>query len=411
MEPDSGSALVLIALGAVLVVGPGTKAVCSRLGIPTSVGFIVLGLLFGPLIRPLTDPSSTALEGIFSTLAQLGVVALLFRVGLRSHTSAMLQKLPRASFIWLANAVGSAVTGYLVSRFGLAWSLETSLVVGTAFSATSLAVSMAVWDELGIADTDAGATLLDVAELDDLSAAVALAVLLGILPALLGGNGNVWGLVGSSSIVVLAKLALFIVACYLFAHFAEAAFTGLNRRMSDTPASLTISILGAGMAIAAIADLLGFSVAIGALFAGLAFSRDPDAVRTDGSFTYFYEFLTPFFFIHIGLQTDLTALADAVSVGIVLFVAAALSKLAFTYAAACASMPGRDALNLGVSMIPRAEIALVVIYECRAIDEDMVSHDVFAGIVLMSLATCIVAPVALRRMLSAQSLSVQGRRG
>jgi Kef-type K+ transport system membrane component KefB len=111
------------------------------------------------------------------------------------------------------------------------------------------------------------------------------------------------------------------------------------------------------------------------------------------------------------MQTDLTELADAVNVGIVLFVAAALSKLAFTFAAALASMPRRDALNLGVSMIPRAEIALVVIYECRSIDEDVVSHDVFAGIVLMSLATCIVAPIALRRMLSAQSLPIDARRG
>jgi Kef-type K+ transport system membrane component KefB len=411
MGPDSGSTLVLVALGAVLTVGPWTKRTCARFGVPTSVGFIVLGLILGALIKPLNGSSSPAFEATFSTLAQLGVVALLFRVGLRSHTSAMLQKLPRASVIWLANVAGSAATGYLLSRYGLGWSIETGLVVATAFSATSIAVSLAVWDELGLADSDAAATMLDVAELDDLSAAVALAVLLGILPALLGGNGSVWSLVGSSSLIVLTKLTLFIAGCYLFAHFAEEAFTGFNRRMSETPASLTISILGAGMAIAAIAGLLGFSVAIGALFAGLAFSRDPDAVRTDGSFIYFYEFLTPFFFIHIGLQTDLAALASAVNIGILLFIGAALSKLVFTFVAARLSMTRRNALDLGVSMIPRAEIALVVIYECRALDERLVSGDVYAGIVLMSLATCIVAPIALRRRLSAQSLPVKADRG
>jgi len=404
MELDSGSALVLVALGAVLAAGPWTKSTCGRLGVPTSVGFIVLGIVLGALLKPFNGSSTPAFEGIFSTLAQLGVVALLFRVGLKSHTSAMLEKLPRASVIWLGNVAGSAAIGFLVSRYAIGWSLETSLVIGTAFSATSIAVSLAVWDEFGMAGSDAGATLLDVAELDDLSAAVALAVLLGTLPALLDGNGAVWSLVGSSSVIVLTKLTLFIAGCYLFAHYVEEAFTGFNRRMSDTPASLTISILGAGMAIAAIADFLGFSVAIGALFAGLAFSRDPEAVRTEGSFVYFYEFLTPFFFLHIGLQIDLADLANAVHVGIVLFLAAALSKLVFTFVPALLSMPSRDALNLGVSMIPRAEIALVVLYECRAIDDDMVSHDVFAGVVLMSLATCVVAPIALRRMLSRQSL-------
>ena len=392
--------LLLVALGVVLISGPVTKRVCRALGLPTSVGFVVLGLAIGMLLRPLHGSGSPAFNGVFSTLAQLGVVALLFRVGLRSHTSALLEKLPDASLIWISNVVGSAAVGFLVARYGLQWSLETSLVVGTAFSATSIAVSMAVWDELGVAESDTGAMLLDVAELDDLSAAVLLAVLLGTLPALLNGDGGLWIKVGIASADVLMKLSLFIAGCYLFAHILEERFTAFNRRMSDAPASLTISILGAGLAIAAVAEMLGFSAAIGALFAGLAFSRDPEAVRTDAGFTYLYEFLTPFFFIHIGMQTDLTVLVNAVDVGVLLFVAAALSKLVFTFAPAILWMQRRDALHLAVSMIPRAEIALVVIYECRAVDSNIVSAEVFAGMVLVSMGTSIVAPIALRRMLS-----------
>ena len=300
--------------------------------------------------------------------------------------------------MYLAHAIG-----FFVSRYGFDWSLETSLVVATAFSATSIAVSMAVWDELGIADSDTGATLLDVAELDDLSAAVLLAVLLGTLPAMLNGDSDLWLQAGTSSLLVLSKLAVFIVGCYLFAHFLEEKFTEFNRRMSDTPASLTISILGAGLAISAVADFLGFSVAIGALFAGLAFSRDPEAVRTDGSFTYFYEFLTPFFFIHIGMQTDLAVLVNAFDIGIALFMAAALSKLVFTFAPAVLTMTSREALNLGVSMIPRAEIALVVVYECRAIDDRIVSPEVFAGMVMVSLGTSVAAPIALKRTLASST--------
>jgi Kef-type K+ transport system membrane component KefB len=400
MGLDSGNAAVLVALGAVFAVGPFTKSICRHLGVPISVGYVVLGLILGVLLKPLNGASSPSFNGTFTALAQLGVVALLFRVGLRSHTSVMLAKLPNASLIWIGNVAGSAITGFLVSRYAFAWSLETSLVVGTAFSATSIAVALAVWEELGLAGSDTGATLLDVAELDDLSAAVVLAVLIGTLPALLGGNGDVWLLAGSSLLMVFTKLSLFMAGCYLFAHLVEEKFTRFNKRMSDTPASLTISILGAGMAIAAVAAYLDFSVAIGALFAGLAFSRDPEAVRTDGSFTYFYEFLTPFFFIHIGLQTDLGSLLQAMDTGAVLFVAAALSKLVFTYAPAVLSMPSREALNLSVSMIPRAEIALVVVYECRAIDLVVVPDVVFAGVILLSLGTSIVAPIALRRLLS-----------
>jgi Kef-type K+ transport system membrane component KefB len=391
--------LLLTTLGAVLVLSPVIKGVCHRFGLPVSVGYIVLGLAIGALVKPWVG-SSPLFSGAFEVLAQLGVIALLFRVGLRSHTSALVEKLPDASLIWISNVLGSLAIGYVISRYGLQWSIETSLVIATAFSATSIAVSVSVWDEMGKMDSDAGQILLDVAELDDLSAAVFLAILLGTLPALLNGDGDLWLRVGASSFEILAKLALFILACYLFAHFVEAEFTRFNRRLSDTPTTLTISILGAGLVIAAFADYLGFSIAIGALFAGLAFSRDPEAVRTDGNFTSFYDFLTPFFFIHIGMQTDLTVLIEAVDVGLVLFISAALAKFAFTAAPAVATMDRRNSVILGVSMIPRAEIALVVMYECRALDDRIVSAEVFAGMVLLSLATCILSPILLRRMLS-----------
>jgi Kef-type K+ transport system membrane component KefB len=401
MDLDSGSGLLLIALGAILALGPLTKGICRRLGTPVSVGYIVLGLILGSVIGPADAASIPIFSGTFSALAQLGVVALLFRVGLRSHTSELLRKLPDASVIWIGNVLGTFAVGFAVSRFGLHWSLETSLVLGTAFSATSIAISLAVWDELGLANSDTGAMLLDVAELDDLSAVVLLAVLLGTLPGMLNGDDSLWIRVGSSSIFVLLKLAIFIAGCYLFAHYLEARFTDFNRRMSDTRVSLTISILGAGLVIAAIADYMGFSSAIGALFAGLAFSRDPEAVRTDGNFTYFYEFLTPFFFIHIGMQVELGMLVDSIDVGLLLLVMAVVSKLVFTIAPALLSMNRRNAVNLGISMVPRAEIALVVIYECQVIDNRIVPPEMFAGIVLVSLATSIVSPIALRRILSA----------
>lgn len=402
METYVSSGLLLIVLGAVLILAPTVKSVCQRSGVPVSVGFIVLGLLLGALLR-MADSDQVAIHRAFAVLAQLGVVVLLFRVGLRSHTSALIDKLPDASIVWLGNVLGTFIAGFAVVRYGLQWSLETALVIGTAFSATSIAVSLAVWDELGRATSDAGAMLLDIAELDDLSAAVFLAVLLGILPSLLNGAEDLLLQASTSLGFVLLKLALFIGGCYLFAHYLEAPFTTFNRRLSDTSASLTISILGAGLAIAATASFLGFSVAIGALFAGLAFSRDPEAVRTDGSFTYFYELLAPFFFIHIGMQVDLATLLQSLDIGLMLFVVAAGSKFLFTAAPALLSMQRRDAVNLGVSMIPRAEIALVVIYECRAIDASIVPDNVFAGMVLVSLATCIVSPIILRRTMSANA--------
>jgi Kef-type K+ transport system membrane component KefB len=386
MELDSGSGLLLITLGVMLTLGPLIKAVCQRIRIPISVGHILLGLTVGSMLKPLDALASPVFEGSFAVLAQLGIVALLFRVGLRSHTSALLEKLPDASVIWIVNVAGTFGAGYLVARYGLDWSIETSLVIGTAFTATSIAVSLAAWDELGMVNSDTATTLLDVAELDDLSAAVLLAILLGALPVMLNGSNGLWLQVGASSVTVMIKLAVFILGCYLFAHYFEAPFTHLNRQLGNSPFSMTLCILGVGLVIAAIAGALGFSIAVGAFFAGLAF-----------------EFLTPFFFIHIGMQTDFSVLLQAGDIGLILFAAAAISKLLFTAAPALLSMSRGDAVTLGVSMIPRAEIALVVIYECRAIDSRIVPPEVFAGMVLVSLATSVLAPIVLRLVLNTQS--------
>ncbi len=365
---------------------------------PILVGYILLGLLLGFVIKLFNVPRADY-DTVFGALASLGVVALLFRVGLRSHTSALVEKLPAASLIWIGNVVGSLVVGFLVSRYVLGWSVETSLIIATAFSATSVAVSVSVWDELGKLSSDAGQLLVDVAELDDLSAAVLLAVLIGTLPAILNGSDGLWLQVGTSATLILAKLFVFISGCYLFAHHVEKRFTAFNSQLSASESILTISILGAGLAIAALADLLGFSLAIGALFAGLAFSRDPEAVRTDGRFSYIYDLLTPFFFIHIGMQTDVTAMLSSLDLGVVLFIAATAVKVVSTALPALLSMNRRYALILGLSMVPRAEIALVVMYTCSLIDPGLVPAEVFASMVLVSLGTCIFAPVVLRRML------------
>ena len=201
---------------------------------------------------------------------------------------------------------------------------------------------------------------------------------------------------------MLTKLFLFIAGCYLFAHFLEEKFTRLSHRLEGTATALTITILGVRLAIASVAGYLGFSLAIGALFAGLAFSRDPKAVHTDSGFIYFYEFLTPFFFIHIGMQVDPAAFMVGADTGLLLAGAAAAAKVIGVMIPALLLLNRADALVLGVSMIPRAEIALLVVYQCSQLGDELISPEIFAGIVITSILTSIVAPPLVRFLLLRQ---------
>jgi len=395
--------LILITLGALLILSPFVKSLMERIGVPALVGYILLGFLIS-MMNQQWSFVTTAFNNTFAALAQLGIVALLFRVGLKSHIQALLAKLPDASLIWISDVLTNLLLGFVVSRYVLALPLETSLVIATAFSATSVAVSVSVWDEMNKLDTSSGQLLVDVAELDDLSGVLLLAVLLAIISVLQGNEVALLPSISVTVIVVLLKLALFITGCYLFSHYLEPNFTRFNRQWENSTIGLTITVLGAGLTIAAVAGFLGFSLAIGALFAGLAFSRDPQAVHTDAKFSYFYEFLTPFFFINIGMQVDPGAVVPSLGLAAILFIPAALGKFLGVAAPALRILKRPDAVLLGLSMIPRAEIAMVVVYQCREFSDDIVSENVFAAMVLVVVMTSIIAPLILHSLLVKQTM-------
>ena len=396
MQPEY---TLIVTLSALLILSPVVRGLLERIGVPALVGYITLGLLISTLNQQWSFVT-TEFESTISTLAQLGVVAMLFRVGLKSHTSALLAKLPDASSIWIGDVLTNIAFGFLISRYALALPLETSLIIATAFSATSVAVSVSVWDSMHKLNTSIGQLLVDVAELDDLSGVLLLALLLAIIPILGDGEAALLSSIGSTSIVVLVKLTTFIFGCYMFSHYLEPGFTRFSKSCADSITGITISVLGAGLGIAAIAGLLGFSLAIGALFAGLAFSRDPEAVHTEARFSYFHDLLAPFFFIHIGMQVDPTAIIPSIGMASILFVPAVLGKVIGVAVPALRVVEKRDAILLGISMVPRAEIAMVIIYQCSIFGSNIVSDEVFAAMVLMAIMTSISAPVALRLMLS-----------
>ncbi len=395
---------LLITLGLLLILTPLIRSRLSRLAIPPLVGYILLGF-FIRLLDQQWSFIDALFDNTFVVLAHIGVVALLFRVGLRSHIKTLLAKLPDASLVWVGDVLANLLFGYIVARYALSLSIETSMVIATAFSATSVAVSVAVWQSANRLETPQGQLLVDVAELDDLSGIVLLAILLAILPVFQEDGTALLPLVGAATGEVLVKLAIFIAGCYLFSHYIEARFTRFIRREEASKTALTITILGSGLAIAAVAGSLGFSLAIGALFAGLAFSRDREAVRSDAGFSYFYELFTPFFFINIGLQVDPAALLESLDLGLLLFVVAVLGKFIGAGAPALLSLNRRDAVLLGISMVPRAEIALVIVVQCRQIGENIISNKIFAAMVLVSIATSISSSLILHRMLGKEKES------
>ncbi|MES1943601.1 sodium/hydrogen exchanger [Salinisphaera sp. PC39] len=390
-------ALMVLLVGLTIVLAPLIKALFRRVGVPALVGFLLLGFLLRladtrwHLLRDDVQPA-------FDLLANLGLVALLFHVGLRSDLRGLIEKLPTASLVWIGDVIASAALGFAAAHALLGLDLIAALVIAAAMTATSVGVSVSVWEDAGLLGSERGKLLIDVAELDDISGVALMALLFAVMPVLAGGGGDLAGPLASAAGAFALKLIGFLAFCYLFTRYLEPRITAWARRLEPAPGRM-LTVAGLGFCIAALAGWLGFSLAVGALFAGLLFSRDPEAVRSEAGFDKLYEFFTPFFFIGIGMAIEPGALTAGLGLGAVLFVAAAAGKLLGAGGVA-ALLDGRGAgPALGVSMIPRAEIAMVIVHQAQLLGPAIVPDAVYAGMVVVSALTCTAAPLVLRPIL------------
>jgi Kef-type K+ transport system membrane component KefB len=393
VSPDP-FAVPMILIGLLLVVGLFLQARLRRTAVPPVVVHLGLGFALA-----LADWGGGWLGGsgreAIDLLGSVGIVFLLFRVGLESNVRKLAQTLRGASLVWLADVTVSGSLGFLVAHIGLDLALVPSLFVAVALTVTSVGVSVSVWREEGALDSKRGRLLLDVAELDDISGIVLMAVLFAVAPLLHEGHTALALPVARTTLGVLVRLALFALAVALFARFLEAPLTRLIARLEPAPDRL-ISVVGVGLVVAAAAGALGFSPAIGAFFGGLAFSRDPAAVKLDAYFDPLYDFFTPFFFVMIGMRVGPESLGVALPLGLLLFLVAAAGKLLGAGGGGLLELPPRSAALLGVSMIPRAEIAMVVMQYGMLLGAWAVSAEIFSAMVVVSLLSCVTAPIGIR---------------
>lgn len=391
-------AMLVMLVGVSLIAAVLIKSASDWFGVPALVGY----MLFGILLR-LVDQQwrfiDQSVELTFRFLADLGVVALLFKVGLDSSPSKLIAKLPQAAVIWTGDVVLSAAIGFIAAFYLLGLALVPSLVVATALTATSIGVSVAVWDQRGALGSANGQLLIDVAELDDISGVALMALLFAVVPVLLIGDGNLWPLLAATAGRFTLTFAGFLLFCLLFAVSVEPRLTRLAGGLRQPP-ELMLVVVGIGFLIASLAGGLGFSLAIGALFAGLVFSRDPKAVKTERSFRDLYAFVTPFFFIGIGFNIDPSTLTDALPMGALLLGAAVIGKLVGDGLPSYITLGAGSAAVIATSMVPRAEIAMVIMHKGQQMGPEVVPPTVYAGMVIVSAATCLLTPLFLQRVLT-----------
>ncbi|MCH7999037.1 MAG: cation:proton antiporter [Chloroflexi bacterium] len=375
----------------------------TRLRQPPIVGEVLAGVLIGPHALGLIGLPDSALIELFGgdekaaeealtvvldVIAELGVIILLFFVGLETRLSDLLEVGGRATmvavlgiifpfilgfaFIWLTDPVASADLG-----------IEAAFVA-TAMVATSIGITARVLGDIGAIRTREARIILGAAVVDDILALLMLSVVVG-----LGGDD-----------FDALELGLTALAAVAFVTFAALVGTRVIRQYSihleklkirNAPFLVAMIVM---LGLSALAGIIGLAAIIGAFLAGMMLAEAKERFNLEQQALPVYEFLVPFFFVIIGTKVDPGAFMDSTILMVALGVTglAVLGKL-IGGGIASAGLPVRSAAIIGTGMVPRGEVGLVV----ASIGAGMgaISDDIFSVVVFMSIATTILAPPAL----------------
>ena len=398
IEAETLLLFLVLLVGVTIIVSILIKAGLEKIGIPPLVGYLLLGVIAG-FLNSQVYFLSPPVRDVYAFLAELGIISLLFRVGLESNLEGLIRQLPRASFILLGNLACSGILGFLAASKILQLELIPSLFISIALMATSVGISVSVWQEAQALNTEHGELLIDIAEMDDIAAIALMSLFFAMIPVLNGDvEANILPVFAGTIIPFLLKVTIFGTFCLILFRYLEKPMTRWFERLEPAPDPM-LMVAGTAFIIAALAGLMGFSVAVGAFFAGLAFCRDPDAVNFDASFATLYDFFVPFFFIYIGLQLEIKSFNTSLYLVMILLAVAILGKLIGTGLPAIVITDKMSALLLSISMIPRAEIAMVIMERGRQLGDWAVSPPIFTSMIIVSAITCTASPLLLRPLL------------
>lgn len=367
---------ILAILALILVGGTLAGHASQRLGLPTPVGKITVGLFIGPAVLGLVS-SDSSLE----TLSNIGVVLLMFMAGLETDTATMRRVTVPALVVALGGTIlpfaGGLILGY-VFHLGRA---ET-LFLGVILIATSVSITAQTLRELGRLQSREGTTILAAAVIDDILGIVILAL---VFAATGGGD----------PVLALVKMALFLPIAFLL---GRGVLTPIIERLGrHFSGELQLSmIIALALAYAWAGERLGGVAAVtGAYMAGLLVAETTFARVSHGLNWVMYGFFVPLFFVGIGLKADLGSIGEAPYLVLALLAVAIVGKVAGCYAGSrLCRLSDDEALRVGVGMMSRGEIALVI--AAAGLAEGVVGNTVFSASILMALVTTVLTPILLK---------------
>lgn len=382
--------VILLQIAAILVAARLCAEAAAYYRVPRVIGELVAGVLLGPSVLDWIEPND-----VLRLLAEIGIILLLFEVGIESDLGRLVKAGSNAIRLAFAGFIMPFVLGFLVCTYFFELPLLVTLFVSGTMTATSIGVTIRILEDVHRQSSAEGQIVIGAAVLDDLLGVILLAVLYefsttGTVDFTHAGR-------------IIAFVVIFFAVAPVLAKLLSAAIYRFHVQ-SEAPGIIPIALVALVLSFAALAHVAGAPRLLGGFAAGVALSRRfflplGLTLRVDPEFNHeirhqmrpIIHLFTPIFFVVVGLSLDLSSINWAspffwvfslaiLAVAIAGKVAGGLIVKANPYAR----------VVIGMAMVPRGEVGLIFAELGRA--SGIFSQEIYASIVIVIAYTTLLSP-------------------
>ena len=381
----------------------------ERFGQPSVLGELVAGVILSGSVLALI-PSTEGMVGheTFQLLAEVGVVMLLFEIGLETKLGDLIKVGPVSLLVAIAGVVLPFVLGYAsviyFQEFGML-SLEpqmvgiVAIVVGATLTATSVGITARVLADLGKLHAKESKIVLTAAIIDDILGLVILGVVSTLIISHNEGGGAAGGITLGLVSITMLKAFGFLAASIVVGKLVAARLFGFLASFNKGE-FVWIMAIAFCFLYSYLAHISSLAAIVGAFAAGLVLSETEQLKTIEGGVKPVSHFLTPVFFVMIGAAVDVSVFNPfvsenilVISIALILFVVAVVGKFASGYVA---YEKGIKRSIIGVGMIPRGEVGLI--FAQLGLVYGVFKTDLFSAVTVMVILTTFMVPPLLKRM-------------
>lgn len=375
---ERGIFMFILEMVLVLLATKFAGHLAARLGQPSVLGKILIGIILGPAL--LGWIHETEILTIFS---QIGVLLLMFLAGLETDLQEMNRNKKAAAYVALGGIMMPIILGYFGSQY-YGMSLGESIFIGLLLSATSVSISVQVLRELGWLNSKEGSTLLGAAVLDDIIVVILIAIAMSVFA---GSDTNIGLLIGKKILffVVLIFISKWVIP-YFIRYFAKF--------------KITEAVLSAGLIIcfglSYFAEIFGLAGMIGSFFAGLAIAQTNYKKEIEHKVEPIaYGVFVPFFFVNIGLPVSFEGIGNQLGFILIFSMIAISSKLIGSgIGAKLAGFHTKSSIGVGAGMVSRGEVALIL--AAMGLESGLLPANYYTSMIIVVIITTIVTPPLLK---------------